>query len=157
VIEFTIETEIERPPAEVFAYATDPAKLSSWQTNTVSAVQEGDGPLGVGTRLREVHRALGGRELASLVEVSGYEPGRLFALRILEGPLPVHARLEFEPTAVGTELRFTAHGELSGPMRLLTPLMRRALKRQFAADCERLKQLLEAAPGPGAGDRRGGS
>ena len=29
--------------------------------NTVSAVQEGDGPLGLGTRLREVHRGPGGR------------------------------------------------------------------------------------------------
>jgi uncharacterized protein YndB with AHSA1/START domain len=38
MIDFTIETEIERPPAEVFAYVTDPTKLATWQTNTVSAV-----------------------------------------------------------------------------------------------------------------------
>src|SRR5438046_8263122 len=34
---FTIETEIARPPGEVFAYITDPAKLATWQANTVSA------------------------------------------------------------------------------------------------------------------------
>ena len=35
---FTIETEIARLPGEVFAYITDPAKLATWQANTVSAV-----------------------------------------------------------------------------------------------------------------------
>ncbi len=46
MIQFTIDTEIERPVAEVFAYVTDPDKLATWQTNTVSAVQEGDRPAG---------------------------------------------------------------------------------------------------------------
>lgn len=45
MIEFTIETEIGRPPAEVFAFATDPALLPRWQTNTVAAVPEDEGPL----------------------------------------------------------------------------------------------------------------
>ena len=85
MIEFAIETEIERPVADVFAYATDPGRLATWQTNTVSAVQEGVGPLGLGTRLREVHRA-GGKELESLVEVSEYEHHRVFALHVVEGP-----------------------------------------------------------------------
>ena len=67
MIDFTIETHIERSAAEVFGHVTDPDKLSTWQTNTVSAVQEGEGPLGLGTRLREVHRAPGGRELESVV------------------------------------------------------------------------------------------
>ena len=34
MIELTIETEIAHPVAEVFAYVKDPAKLSTWQTNT---------------------------------------------------------------------------------------------------------------------------
>jgi len=38
-------------------------------------------------RLREVHRAPGGKQLASLVEVFEYEPDRVFALRMLEGAL----------------------------------------------------------------------
>jgi uncharacterized protein YndB with AHSA1/START domain len=59
MIEFTIEIEIARPVAELFAYVTDPARLPSWQTNTISVSQEDEGPLIVGTRLREVHRAPG--------------------------------------------------------------------------------------------------
>ena len=144
MIDFTIETHIARPVAEVFAYATDPAKLASWQTNTVSAVQEGDGPLGVGTRLREVHRAPGGKELASLVEVSAYEPATRFSLRMLEGPMPIHADLTFAPNDAGTVLRFRTFGQPTGGMRLLQPVLSRALRRQFGEHCANLKRVLEA-------------
>ena len=143
MIQFTIETEIERPTADVFAYVTDPERLATWQTNTVSAVQEGDGPLGLGTRLREVHRA-GGRELQSLVEVSEYEPGRAFALHVVEGALPVDVRITFEPTNLGTLMRFGAHGQPTGALRVAEPILRRSLKRQFARHCATLKQLLES-------------
>lgn len=148
MIDFKIETEIERPPGDVFAYATDPARLSSWQTNTVSAEVEGDRPVALGVRLREVHRGPGGRELPSLVEVTAYEPGRRFALQIVEGALPVDADLRFEPLRDGAATRFTfrAHGQPTGPLRLLQPLLARTLRKQFAADCARLKQVLEAAP-----------
>jgi uncharacterized protein YndB with AHSA1/START domain len=142
MIQFTIDTEIERPVADVFAYVTDPDRLSTWQPNTVSAVQEGDGPLGLGTRLREVHHA-GGRDLESLVEVSEYEHDRAFALHVLEGALPVDARMTFKATERGTLMCFGAHGQPTGALRVAEPLLRRTLKRQFAGHCARLKHLLE--------------
>jgi uncharacterized protein YndB with AHSA1/START domain len=146
MIEFTVGTEIRRPPAEVFAYVTDPAKLATWQTNTISAAPETDQPFGPGTRVREVHRAPGGKQLASLVEVSEYEPNRVFALRMLEGPLPVHARITFEEAEAGTRVQIEAHGRPSGRMRLVQPFIRLILKRQFAAYCATLKQVLENTP-----------
>jgi uncharacterized protein YndB with AHSA1/START domain len=143
VIDFTIETDIERPVAEVFAYVTDPAKLASWQTNTVSAVPDRAGPLRVGTRIREVHRGPRGRQLESLVEVSELVPDRVFALRMIEGPLPVDATISFEPSATGIRMRFNVRGEPTGPLRFLQPLMRAALKRQFREHCATLKRVLE--------------
>ncbi len=146
MIQFTVETEIARPPTEVFGYVTDPAKLPTWQTNTVSAVAEDEGPLGLGTRLREVHSAPGGKELASLVEVSEYEPNRVFALQMLEGALPIHAKITFEQTERGTRVRFQAHGQSSGAARLAQPLLNLTLKRQFAGYLATLKRVLEDAP-----------
>jgi uncharacterized protein YndB with AHSA1/START domain len=146
MIHFTIETEIARLPSEVFAYVTDPAKLVTWQTNTISAVAEGDGPLGLGTQLREVHRAPGGKQLASLLEVSEYEPDRVFALRMLEGALPIHVRITFQATKLGTRVRLAAHGQPSGAMRLAQPLLLLTLKRQFTDYCATLKQVLQDAP-----------
>jgi uncharacterized protein YndB with AHSA1/START domain len=148
MIEFMLETEIARSPADVFAYVTDPSRLATWQTNTISAVAEDDAPLGLGTRLREVHRAPGGKQLSSLVEVSEYELDRVFALRMIEGALPIDARLTLEPIGPGTRLRFAAHGQPTGVMRLAQPFLRRSLKRQFARYCATLKRVLENAADP---------
>jgi uncharacterized protein YndB with AHSA1/START domain len=145
MIDFTIDTQIDRPVAEVFGYVTDPDKLATWQTNTVSAVREGDGPLGAGTRLREVHRAPGGKQLESVVEVSEYEPDRTFALRVVEGT-PVHLRITLEPAGRGTLMHFRVHGQLTGPMRLAQPLLRRVLARQFASHCATLKRVMVDTP-----------
>jgi carbon monoxide dehydrogenase subunit G len=79
----------------------------------------------------------------SLVEVSELEPERAFGLRMLEGPLPVDADLRFEPAGGGTRVRFRVHGQPGGAMRLLQPLLRPTLKRQFRQHCGELKHVLE--------------
>ena len=143
MIRFTVTTDIDRPVGDVFAYVTDPGKLATWQTNTVSVTQEGDGPVQVGTRLHEVHRGPGGKELRSLVEVAELEPDRTFALRMLDGPLPIHGRIELTPSGSGTQMRFTAHGEPTGLMCVAQPLLRVGMRRQFAQHCANLKDVME--------------
>jgi len=149
MIDFTVETEIARSPADVFAYVTDPAKLASWQANTVSAVLEGGGPLRVGSRLREVHRGPGGKQLESLVEVSELQRDRLFSLRVLEGPLPVDARISLEASQAGTRMRFNAHGEPSGPA-LSAAAHAPGAETKFREHCTTLKHALEQRPVGGA-------
>ena len=117
MIDFTIRTEIERPVADVFAYATDPEKLASWQTNTVSVTREDDGEYGLGSRLHEVHAGPRGKHFESVVEVSEYEPDRTFALRLVEGQLPIHAHITFEPAGDGTLMHFRVHGQPTGATR----------------------------------------
>lgn len=92
-----------------------------------------------------MHRAPGGKQLASLVEVSEYQPDRTFALQMIEGALPLHARITLQPTDGGTRIHFACHGEAHGPMRVAQPLLRRTLKRQFAGYCTTLKVVLERA------------
>jgi len=144
-MDFVIETEIARAPADVFAYVADPAKLSTWQTNTVSAVPEPDGPITKGSRIHEVHRAPGGKEMHSLVEIVDYEPDRAFGMRVVEGP-PIHGEITLEPSDEGTRMRFRVHGQPSGAMRLAEPILRLMLKRQFRRHCTTLKRLLEQLP-----------
>ncbi len=112
MIDFTIDTQIERRPEEVFDYVTDPGKLDTWQTNTVSAVREDAGPMRVGSRLREVHKAPGGKELPSLVEVTEFDRPRAFGLKVVEGSLPVDLDIGLEPGGGGTLMRFRGHGQL---------------------------------------------
>jgi hypothetical protein len=65
---------------------------------------------------------------------------------MLEGALPIHARITFEQTEVGTRLRLEARGRPRGLLRLAQPFLRLTLKRQFAAYCTTLKQVLENTP-----------
>jgi uncharacterized protein YndB with AHSA1/START domain len=145
MIDFVIERDIARSPGEVFAYVTDATKLASWQRNTISAVP--DRPMGLGTKIREVHRAPAGKQIATVVEVVEYEPPHVFGMRITEG-VPVHGRITFEPIDTGTRLRFRVYSEPTGIMRIAQPLIRAILRWQFDKHCTNLKTTLETPPGP---------
>jgi uncharacterized protein YndB with AHSA1/START domain len=142
MIDFVIERDIVRPPAEVFAYVADASKLATWQTNTVSAVP--DGPMALGTKIREVHRAPGGKRIATVVEVVEYEPDRAFGMRIIEG-LPVHGQITCEPRdSDATRFRFRVYSQPTGVMRIAQPIMKAMLRRQFDQHCTNLKTVLES-------------
>ncbi|MGH2958488.1 MAG: SRPBCC family protein [Solirubrobacterales bacterium] len=143
MIDFTVSKEIAAPVAHVFTYVTDPSKLHTWQETTVSVEQQDAGELGLGTKLREVHRGPGKRENESLVEVSRFERDKSFGLHMLEGPLLIDANLEFSEVAAGTRVDFRVFGQPTGGLRLIQPLLKGALKKQFSADLESLKSQLE--------------
>jgi uncharacterized membrane protein len=143
LIDFTIQTDIDKPVADVFAYVADPSKLPTWQTNTVSAMVVGGGPVGLGSRVVEVHRAPGGKELSQIVEFWEFEPNRRLSIRVVEGALPIDGTLKFEARERGTRMSFNVYGKPGGPLRFAKPLMQWALKRQFAGYCATLKRVLE--------------
>lgn len=122
---------VRRPPAEVFAYMVDPANLAAWQTSKVSVEPLTDGPPRQGYRLKERTR-VGIRQWDQVVEFTEFEPGRALSTHIVEGSVPVDGRWTFEDDgARGTWVRFVAEGDLTGPMRLLEPLVRRGVTRSF--------------------------
>jgi uncharacterized protein YndB with AHSA1/START domain len=145
VIEIEFSIDVERPIEEVFAYLSDPAKVPEWDPRVVSVEQETDGPLGVGTRLRETRR-MAGRKLEQVVEVAEYEPPRLFSLRIVSGPLPLDGRNRLEALDdMRTRVSFAGSGEPKGLARLAQPLVRRMVERQLRAHYGRIRERLEAA------------
>ena len=107
--------EIARSAEDVFAYLTDPEKLSTWQV-AEEVAQLTPGPVDRGTRFREVHKTLGIRRV-EITEVVVYEPGRRFDIRVLSGP-PVERRWDFEPVGDGTRLTLTPTVRLPLPRAL---------------------------------------
>ena len=140
---FAIETPIARPPAEVFAVVTDLGRLHEWQPMVVDVQQLDSGPLRAGSRLREV-REFRGKRLEQTVEVAALEPGRRFGLRVLEGPLPVDGDLHFDRDGDGTRLRLVATGRPQGAQRLLSPLLRAGIRREFRKQYAALREVVEA-------------
>jgi uncharacterized protein YndB with AHSA1/START domain len=144
MIDFDLTLDVARPPSEVFAYVSDPRNLREWQ-GTARVEQLTEGAVGVGTRFRETHERMG-RRLESVTEVTAYEPDSRFAIRVVEGPLPIDGDWRFAPADGGTRVRFAARGGVPARMRLLAPLIARAVRRQMRRDHERLKQALESRP-----------
>ena len=143
MIRVTDTVEIDRPPDEVFAYVTDPAKLPTWQ-DAEEVAQLTPGPVGVGTRFREVHRVLGVRR-EQITEVVAFEPGRRFEVRVVRGP-PVDGRWDFATTggAGGTWLTFVPTARLPGPLGPLAPVVELVTALVMSRFHRRLKRALEA-------------
>ena len=51
--------EINRRPEDVFAYLDDVKRHAEWQEQIVDVQPEGDQPMGVGKRIREIGRLIG--------------------------------------------------------------------------------------------------
>ena len=141
MITVTDSIEIARPPEQVFAYLTDPAKVSTWQ-NALEVRQLTPGPVGPGTRFREIHTALGIRARPQVTEVVAFEPGRRFDLRVVEGP-PIDGRWDLEAIDGGTRLTLTPTARLPRPLRFAKPLAELVAAVLTARFHRRLKRALE--------------
>ena len=149
-------TKIERsivigwPVDDVWEFVHDVANDRLWQTTLAESEQLTDGPMGVGTRVREVRHFLGLR-IESTWEMTEYEPNRTSAIRGVSGPIPLSGRYRVEAFEGGT--RFTVTGELDahGFFKLAEPLFARITGRELEANLGHLKDLLEGgAPAEGS-------
>ncbi|HEY7633136.1 MAG TPA: SRPBCC family protein [Thermoleophilaceae bacterium] len=136
---------VARPPEAVFDYVTDETKLASWQTSKTSVEKLTDGPPGLGTRVRERTKPPGGKEFEQVVEFTEFDRPRRLHVHIVEGPYPIDATYTFVLDGDGTSVRFVAEGPLSGLMRVLEPLTKRVMAKQFARYHDKLRANLESA------------
>jgi uncharacterized membrane protein len=136
---------INRPPEEVFDYVANPENLPEWSGLVQEVQKETQGPLTEeGARYITVAKFLG-RRFETPFEVSVHEPPRRHTDRSVGGPFPQQYIHTFEEVEGGsTRLTQVTEGEPGGFFRLAGPLLEMAGRRQFRADLETLKDLLEA-------------
>jgi uncharacterized protein YndB with AHSA1/START domain len=145
-VDVLTETIIDRPLAEVSAYAGNPDNAPRWYVNIQSVEWRTPPPLGVGSRLAFVAHFLG-RRLAYTYELVELVPGERLVMRTAEGPFPMETTYTW--TAAGeqrTRMTLRNRGEPSGFGRLAAPLMAAAMRRANRKDLARLKALLEGRP-----------
>jgi uncharacterized protein YndB with AHSA1/START domain len=140
-VRFDVEIDIDRPPEDVYGFLTDIPRLPEWQRSAVSA--EAEGPLAVGTRIRETRRFLG-REYRVVHEVTTYDPPHRFDIRAVEGPIPLTVRHTLEPSGGGTHLEVVGEANPKGLLRFAAGGIGKTAEAEFHRDFERLKELLEA-------------
>jgi uncharacterized protein YndB with AHSA1/START domain len=149
--------EIERPPEEVFAYATDPSRFGEWQRGVVSGSSEG--APGVGSRCI-MTRKIGGAERTSTSEITDYDPPRHWAIHGIDGPVradvdvwvdsvqPAEAAEPAEAidsvevaqrSRVTIALEFHGHGL----GKLLGIIVTNQARKEVPESCQKLKKQLE--------------
>jgi carbon monoxide dehydrogenase subunit G len=143
MVRFELSVDIARPVHEVWEYLIEPENVPEWQASAVSSHQISDGPIGVGTHLQDERRFVG-RRAKSEVEVTEFEPERLFTLHGISGPVRFTVRHRLEETDAGTHLEVEAEADPGGLGRLVRPMIERAAEHEIRKDFDRLKQKLES-------------
>ena len=144
-IDVMSETIIERPLAEVSAYAGNPDNAPEWYANIDSVEWRTPPPLAVGCRLAFVAHFLG-RRLAYTYEITELVPGERLVMRTAEGPFPMETTYLW--TKMGetrTRMALRNRGEPAGFGKLAAPFMAAAVRRANQKDLARLKLILEQA------------
>jgi uncharacterized protein YndB with AHSA1/START domain len=139
--------DIARPPAEVFAVATDPTRFVEWQSDVIRVETDERAPLPVGARFSTIRR-IGGIERAIVQQVTEVVAPHRWAASSGSGPIRPSATIMIEPIDGGARSRvrftldFVGHG-IGVP---LLPLVRRQTRRAAPVSYRRLRQLLECGP-----------
>jgi carbon monoxide dehydrogenase subunit G len=130
----------------VFAYMTDPANLQAWQPSKLKVEPLTEGPPRLGYRVKE-RTKVGPREWDQVVEFSEFEPGRVFGTHIVEGAMPVDGRWTLADDGKGgCEVTFVAEGPISGPAKLIQPLIKGGIAKSFREYHRLLAEQVEAMP-----------
>jgi hypothetical protein len=109
----THSIEINRRPEDVFAYLDSPERHGEWQRQIVSIKVETQGPIGVGTRVRQI-RKVGRRELDASYEVTKHDPPRTSSFRGVAGPVRPEGTWTVEPIGDGSKARVSVQLQLVG-------------------------------------------
>lgn len=134
---------IERPLAEVAAYAGDPTNAPAWQRHVDAADWITDPPVRLGSRA-VVHARFLGRSIDVTVEVVELSLDEQVVLRTVDGPVPIRTVSTWRPVGDRvTHMALQHHATPTGLQRLLAPLLTRVLRRVAHRDLADLKQLLE--------------
>jgi hypothetical protein len=142
-VDVVTEIEIDRPRAEVAAFASDPDNATRWYENIEAVEWKTPKPLAVGSELAFVARFLG-RRLAYTYEVRELVPDERFVMSTAEGPFPMETTYTWsDAPSGGTMMTLRNRGEPSAFAKIGAPLMARAMRSANRKDLQQLKSILE--------------
>lgn len=141
----TATVDVDRPAAEVFAYATDPTRFAEWQSGVVEGHLDDDGPPRVGAKCVTTRR-IGGTARPTTAELSHIDPPEAWGVRGIDGPIRATVDLTVTPRTEATcTLTIRIDFEGHGIGKVLVPLLvRRQARREMPTNVENLKRRLES-------------
>lgn len=152
--------DVDRPPAEVWAWITEPEKEKAWVSWLVEV--KADGPARVGSHQVWVmeDRNNGNARVQIGSVATAVEPGRRLEVRLsAPGMFTGDAVYALEDLGNG-QTRLAVDSRYRYDMafaRLMEPLITPSAKKKFLEDLSRLKTLAESAPPEGAAAQASGT
>jgi len=140
------QVRIDRPADDVWAVIADLDSHLAWRPALVEFRQVSEGPLGVGTRIREVLRWRG-RELVLDDVVTAFDPPRHFGIRGGWKAADFELDLTLEPTHDGATLvtfDWPLHPK-SLLLRIASPFLKVPMRRATQEEAELLRSHVERA------------
>jgi len=142
VASFSHSVEIPRQPAEVFPWLLEEDKVPRWTGHLERYERVDGGPLGRGSRVRQV-LDVSGRTIDVTLEVTGYEPPTGAQTRFSTNGIQVVNSYALESAGGGTRLTQSVEAKPSGlTARMLVPVVQPRLEQKLTEDLERLRTEL---------------
>ncbi|MEM7227639.1 MAG: SRPBCC family protein [Planctomycetota bacterium] len=149
-MQITVEQFIDAPQADVFAAATDVDRWAEYIDDIVRVERLTDGPVGVGTRVRETRRIMK-KEQTEEMEFTSFVPNESYTLGANSCGCVFSTTCRLTPRDDGTVVTMDMHGQGTSFMTravgavtgfMMKGMMRKCLERDLLC----LKQRLEASP-----------
>ena len=136
---FSHSVEIPRPPADVFPWLLDEDKVPRWTGHLERYERVDGGPLGHGSKVRQVLE-VSGRTIDVTLEITGYEPPSGAQTRFSTNGIQVVSSYALEAAGAGTRLTQSLEAKPSGlSARMLVPVIQPRLEKKLTEDLERLR------------------
>jgi hypothetical protein len=142
-------TVVNRPAAQVFAYATDPARFHEWQQGVVDGHLDQPGAAQVGAKCFTTRR-IGGTDRAVTSELTHIDAPRTWGVQGIDGPIRAAVDVTVEPlTESSSRLTIAVDFDGHGIGKLLVPLIvRRQAQKEMPGNVEAVKRRVEAQQPP---------
>jgi hypothetical protein len=129
-------TVVDRPAAEVFAYATDPAYFHEWQQGLIEGHLDPPGPAQVGTKCLTTRR-IGGANRVVTAELTHIDAPRAWGVQGIDGPIRATVDVTVEPLTETSSRLAIAWTDGRCPMRACRLGARRPVPPSRPAACRR--------------------
>lgn len=141
MFEIEVEGAFEQPSDQVFDYLADFRNELGWNPEVLSMEKTSPGPVGAGTTFSGKFKKVGRIDS----EIVSFERPAHFAVVDRARGMKGAFEFRFTPTDGGSQLSLHVRMEPLGALRLLQPILRPSMKRQFAQLPEQMRRGLEIA------------
>lgn len=138
--EATNTIDIDRPPAQVFAFLADGTNDRLWRSGVLDIhLKSGQGN---GAIYEQGVKGPFGRRIAADYQITSHDPNRRLAFRAIAGPVRPQGAYELEPANGGTRVTFSLRCSPTGLAKLMTPMVAKTMRSEVA-QLDNLRAALE--------------